>query len=318
MKNNNVQVVTGYKKPAKPGIHYRLVCMTGNNKGISYYLKSVRVILGRGDTADIQIIDPKSSREHAELSMVQGSFVVTDLGSQNGVVVNDLKITQHTLKDNDNIIIGKTVFKYNIVNVEEVEEKSELQEDDEFIDNENEPKSAGGKRKLIIYGLVLLVGAYVMLGDDQSENPKAKKVKSDATLNEGLANIRRKSSRELDRDVRDNLAAIIHRGQREYREGNLFRAISEFNLALVLDPKNGQAQYYRDKAIQALDDEVNKSFMSARRAEDALKYKQSIVDYCSILRLLEGYKDDERYKSAEDKKKKVEEKLGLENEIECL
>ena len=48
--------------------------------------------------------DIKSSREHAEIAQVGKDYNVTDLESQNSVVVNDLKIKQHTLNEGDKVI----------------------------------------------------------------------------------------------------------------------------------------------------------------------------------------------------------------------
>ena len=74
------------------GEHYRLLCLSGDKKGISYYIDGKRLIIGRSNTAEVQILDEKASREHAEIARVQSNFIITDLSSQNGVVVNDLKI----------------------------------------------------------------------------------------------------------------------------------------------------------------------------------------------------------------------------------
>ena len=70
-----------------------IVCcaLSGDKKGISYYIDGKRLIIGRSNNAEVQILDEKASREHAEIARVQSNFIVTDLSSQNGVVVNDLK-----------------------------------------------------------------------------------------------------------------------------------------------------------------------------------------------------------------------------------
>ena len=106
MSERAVVIAKDFKLPVKPGRYFRLVCMTGSNKGSVYYLHAARLIMGRGEKADIQVLDTKSSREHAELSKVGENYVVTDLGSHNGIVVNDLKVTQHQLSNNDKLIIG--------------------------------------------------------------------------------------------------------------------------------------------------------------------------------------------------------------------
>jgi hypothetical protein len=65
--SKNVRITTELKSPSEVGVFYRLLCMTGPNKGKVYYLTGKRLIIGRGDNADIQIVDTKISREHAEL-----------------------------------------------------------------------------------------------------------------------------------------------------------------------------------------------------------------------------------------------------------
>ncbi len=90
----NVRITTELKNPSEMGTHYRLLCMTGPNKGKVYYVIGKRAIIGRGETADIQIVDTKISREHAELSFADNTYTITDLGAQNGIIVNDSKVKQ--------------------------------------------------------------------------------------------------------------------------------------------------------------------------------------------------------------------------------
>jgi hypothetical protein len=49
-----------------------------------------RITVGRNPEADIQLVHPMVSRRHVELSLeTDGHFLVSDLGSRNGTVVND-------------------------------------------------------------------------------------------------------------------------------------------------------------------------------------------------------------------------------------
>jgi pSer/pThr/pTyr-binding forkhead associated (FHA) protein len=50
---------------------------------------SATVTVGRSPEADIQLLHPLVSRNHAELSLQDGNLVIRDLGSRNGTVVND-------------------------------------------------------------------------------------------------------------------------------------------------------------------------------------------------------------------------------------
>lgn len=164
-----VKIIKNYKTPAAPGTYFRLLCMTGKNKGLSYFVSGKRVILGRGDTADVQVLDTKSSREHAEMTQVGDGYVISDLGSQNGITINDLKVKQHQLKDGDRVIIGQTVYKYSLIDVKPHMELVEVNEDDDLEEYEEEeaeekPKKkkkaedeAAKKKKLMIYGVVILL-----------------------------------------------------------------------------------------------------------------------------------------------------------------
>ena len=115
--SDKVNIIHGHQLPVAAGTYYRLWCMAGAQKDKAYYLQANRIILGRGEEADIPVQDIKASREHAELVRQGDHFILTDLKSQNGVVVNDHKISQVTLKNGDYIIIGQTVFKYDVLQV---------------------------------------------------------------------------------------------------------------------------------------------------------------------------------------------------------
>ena len=66
------------------------------------------VTLGREGYNDIVLIDPESSRKHAQISFQAGRYVVEDLGSTNGTFVNGRQIlTATTLNPGDVIEIGE-------------------------------------------------------------------------------------------------------------------------------------------------------------------------------------------------------------------
>ena len=130
--SENVLTFTDLKGPSEAGQYHRFLCMTGENKGTSYILIGLRVVAGRGKNIDIQINDTKASREHFELAKIKESYVLTDLKSQNGTIVNDLKVTQHRLSDHDTVIVGKTIFKYSLLTVLEKGNYLQKKESDEI------------------------------------------------------------------------------------------------------------------------------------------------------------------------------------------
>jgi pSer/pThr/pTyr-binding forkhead associated (FHA) protein len=319
-----VEIIRNYEKPKKLGKHHCLLCMTGDNKGTTYIIKNKRVVLGRGDTADIKVLDGKCSREHLELVYNNGKYILTDLKSQNGTVVNDLKVTQHILKDSDKVIIGKTVFSYKII--ERVEEKADLElveyEEEEEEEEEEETKTKSskkgnkqeGNKRILIYGIALLVLAFVFLDDGTSNKkppPKKKEKKELAQFYTGAKD-------DLDEDLREKVMAYIHQGRREMREQNYFRAIEQFNMALILHPTSGEVNFLLNKTKQQLDDHIKSIFTKANREAESFKYEESIKQYCAVLLYLQEYPDDERFKDAKKNIEFLEEKLGLEQgESKC-
>lgn len=339
----NVRITTELKNPGDLGLHYRLLCMTGPNKGKVYYLISKRAIIGRGESADIQIVDTKISREHAELSYADNGYTITDLGAQNGIIVNDNKVKQKKLNDNEKIVIGQTVFKYNIINVTQTNEmimaeatpdsalakeikkgvkvkvptksfKTEAEEAYKPVKSEKEQTS---KSKVLIFGIILIAVVFVLFGEDDSPK-KQKKSKSNADIEAFSETMAVKVSKD-DPDVKKKLDALIHSGRREFREGNYFRAMEEFRLALLLSPNNGQASFYLSKAKQRLDDEINKNFEKGNQEQDSKKYQAAIVSFCGVVQLIKEYPNDDRYKTAMTKLSAIESSLGMEKgEIKCF
>ena len=92
---------------------YTLVGTEGN---LSFELRdNAPMIVGRALTSDIPIPDPTISRRHAEVSIVNGSVHVRDLGSSNGTFRNGEQVTATVCADGDLVVFGKVPFKLEIV-----------------------------------------------------------------------------------------------------------------------------------------------------------------------------------------------------------
>jgi len=306
----NVLVLKHFESPKEAGVYHRLVCLTGSSKGESYILNGNRIVIGRGDKVDIKINDTKASREHVELSKVGKKWVVTDLGSQNGIIVNDKKVTQQELTEGDKVIVGQTVFKFAKV---EVAGKKVATEDEE----ESTPKKN-------MIPIILMAGLiiYFVLGAEDSTAPKAVRKEERNQVqdvsSEYLAQLKKRQANE-DKALKEKLNVIYQRGLREYREGNYYRAIHEFNLALIMSPGDSYAEYHLRKTKEKLDKTIEEFTIRAQRDEGALKLQSSIISYCSIIRLLYTVPEDPRYKNAEKMINELETKIGMEQgETSCL
>lgn len=305
---NNVVVLKNYQMTKELGKHHRLLCMTGEKRGEVYYLKSKRIVLGRSPKADIKVYDNQSSREHVELIRKGDKFILTDLNSNNGVIVNGNKVKQIELSNKDRIIVGKTVYKFEIVVVKDDElYENELSEEEEFEIEEDTKK----RKSLYVLAAVVIFGLLSL--DTGTDAPKRKKLAPRNDINDEFTKIQKERQFQKDKKVRKQLEVIMQRGIRELREKNYLRAISEFNMALIISPQNSRAKAYKRKAKEQFDEEVEAFFTKAGREFEALNYIEAIKSYCSIIKMLELYPDDERRKSAEKNIRDIRVNIGLED-----
>ena len=321
---NAVKILKHFEAPKEEGVYYRLVCLTGNNKGQAYFLLGKRAVMGRSDKADIRVLDIKSSREHAEIIKVGRDFVLTDLGSQNGIVINDLKIKQHVLNEGDKVIIGQTVYKFNRIEVKpKVDPKAlkKVDDEEEWEDEEFEDEEKGGKSTMMLGVVAVGAIAVLLLAGGDGDKKKRKKRKSKYNVQEmaGSAAVAMQGQRKRDKKVQEKMNIYFQKGLREFREGNYFRAMSEFEHALAWSPSDPQAQFYLRKTQEALDKMIDELMLKGKRDEEALKLQSAAVSYCQILRLLYRYPDDQRHKDAKELVLKIEEALGMdEGQMECI
>jgi hypothetical protein len=68
--------------------------------------------IGRSRVNDIQVIDVSVSSQHCRVRLEDGRFVVHDLKSTNGTIVNEKRVSRHVLEEGDVIAIGETAFQY--------------------------------------------------------------------------------------------------------------------------------------------------------------------------------------------------------------
>ena len=108
-----------------------LVIRRGMKAGLQYRLdpKRRRIRLGRDNSNQVQILDKKASREHAEIVFDDGWFVVRDLGSSNGTWLNsDLLEEEKPLEDGDRIRIGGVILEFTEDADDEVEDAEVIEE----------------------------------------------------------------------------------------------------------------------------------------------------------------------------------------------
>ena len=71
-----------------------------------------KLSIGRDKESTMQVVDVEVSRNHAEIRLLNTSFVLIDLQSTNGTFVNGQRVQEHTLQNFDQIKIGSTILLF--------------------------------------------------------------------------------------------------------------------------------------------------------------------------------------------------------------
>ncbi len=70
------------------------------------------VTLGRSDRCGVVLDDESVSRQHACIQCGEAGYEIEDLGSTNGVLVNDEVVQRQTLRTGDRIQLGQRIFRF--------------------------------------------------------------------------------------------------------------------------------------------------------------------------------------------------------------
>ncbi len=102
---------------APPGLgplpgHAALVLLEQGTPSKQFALDGDVAVIGRLAGCEVELADPGASRRHAEVRRNGDGYVLHDLGSTNGTLVNDEPATEHPLANGDRITIGRTVLEF--------------------------------------------------------------------------------------------------------------------------------------------------------------------------------------------------------------
>ncbi len=89
-----------------------IVLLSGDLAGSEYELASTRTLIGRGPEVDLAFDDSSMSRQHAAIEIDPKGFKIQDLGSTNGVLVNDTETQVAELKHGDRFCLGELKFQF--------------------------------------------------------------------------------------------------------------------------------------------------------------------------------------------------------------
>jgi len=89
-----------------------LVMLYGEAIGKRFLITDKEVVVGRDETSSLPLQDGTVSRAHCRLVPRGAEVDLQDLGSTNHTFVNGDRTAERTLRDGDQIRIGRTIFKF--------------------------------------------------------------------------------------------------------------------------------------------------------------------------------------------------------------
>jgi hypothetical protein len=85
------------------------------NPALGVQLGNAPILVGRSRENHIKLYDQASSRRHAQISLVNGEPVVTDLNSAQGTFVNHRRVSQSILRAGDVVAFGRQQFRVELL-----------------------------------------------------------------------------------------------------------------------------------------------------------------------------------------------------------
>ena len=308
------------------GERLRLLVVQGPNLKTCYCLGGDNITIGREDCV-ITVNDASVSRKHVELRLVKNQYTVKDLGSANGFIHNNQKVTEAVLHPGDVLIVGLTVF--DVLGPGEITRpKIKKPLDAAEVNRRRVEKQKLAKNRLLIIGVVvfLLYLAFSpseekktfrevsKIEEEKDDAPTANKdelkkklAKKEAEKKEALEGLREFTpDYSVKGDQRKNAEIFFRNGMRELQNKNFRRAISGFETALTVDPSHEMAKRYLKFAKKDFEEEIKSSFMAAKQARASMRYTEARMNYENILRYLEGDQTNPKYVESQEALKQLD------------
>jgi len=89
-----------------------LVVETGALAGMRFLLDRQLITIGRAGDNDIQLDDEMVSKNHCRIITQGDNFLIEDLASSNGTIVNGDQVNTHMLQNDDKLFLGQTTLTF--------------------------------------------------------------------------------------------------------------------------------------------------------------------------------------------------------------
>jgi pSer/pThr/pTyr-binding forkhead associated (FHA) protein len=326
MSAMKVQRFSNAEMERQAGEVARLRILKGADQGSIFIVKDNSIVLGRGEDADVRVADLKASRTHARLDYTKEGWVLSDLGSANGIFFQGEYIRKFSLRSGEHFTLGDTIFEFMVAGestrmlTSPLRSGFEVDQLDQAFSAQKirvqsyakAPKVSASTspeaKKFNPRTLVLvaaLAGLYFYMDQDSQPKPTAKKEskkKKEETDDRGLASYLPGS---VSKEVIKTAEQYYRQGFREYRERNFLRAKAQFELALQVNPSHNLARHYLRVSEQDIIEEIKNMMIAAQKALNAGRLKDAKGYYEGAMRLMYNDQTNPEYLECEEEVKKI-------------
>ena len=263
----------------------KLTIVDGKDSGKNIEITKDEILAGRSLDNDFVISDISVSRKHFKIKKEGDRFIISDMGSGNGIKVNGTKTTSTTLSDGDIISVGARQIKFEILNPDLKQRPQrttkqtmptnympEEPEDDEPV------KKGSSPLVLVAIIVVVLIGiggvAYFMLFDNQNTKTKTTAVSTAPFGEQDKAAIERLIAAK---DLKNAEKAVLSANEKTSGD-NPFKPWLNEQLVLIGKEKTNQTTFENAKSvIQKNPEEADKLLKSIPSSSIFYKDAQNLI-----------------------------------------
>jgi predicted component of type VI protein secretion system len=260
-------------------------------------LASGELTVGRGEDNSLILdpADPSASRRHATIRVDGPTVVVTDLGSTNGVFINDVKVEQAALVVGDVLRLGQTTLV-----VEPAEPLSDATPPTPQAAKPRRSESSKRPNLRLLLPLAALAVSLLALGllfFSGSETPRqpvpaAPQQEPSPPVNTPTPPAADKpaASPEAVAQAQDH----SRQGMFFYNNGQIGPAIAEWEKAMALDPQNAQTTKWLTRAETERDQLLDKHYREGLAALKYARRDEAKTAFRFVIEHCRGQSSDER------------------------
>lgn len=321
----------------------RFRVLGGPDNGVVFVVTQPRITIGRGEENDIILTDLKTSRKHAELTINGGMALLRDLGSSHGFMINGMAQKQSPVTNGDKIGLGETVLEFMAsaaAGATQMIVRPPVQQTAKQVGTGNsgltkfiarptqsavgakpgmggingvagQPESFLEKNKKLVLALGILITIAWMLPEAEQRIP-GRKPTSVFTTKDGASGAAAPSvlfEPEYDSGPYKSADVYYKLGMRELKAKNYMRAMANFETALQIYEKHNLARLYLESTKKEMAEEADARLLSAKRDEDAARFKSAMHHYNAIKRMYTNDQSNAKWKDADAKIVELDKKL---------